>query len=60
MHIQTLFEGTNMYWQTKKSFFFQKLNFAKGPTKNIKDYVCGIIEILDKELLKTSKTVFLK
>jgi hypothetical protein len=40
--------------------FFQKFNLVKGPTKNIKDFVCGVNEILDKELLKKSKIVFKK
>jgi hypothetical protein len=42
----------------QNKFCFQKFNRAKGPTKNIKDFICGVNEILEKELLKTSKTVF--
>jgi hypothetical protein len=57
-HIQTLFEGTNMYCKPNFYFYFQKFNLAKGPTKNIKDFFYGVNKILDKELLKTSKTIF--
>jgi hypothetical protein len=42
----------------QNNFFFQKFNLAKGPTKNVKYFICGVNEILDKELLKTSKIVF--
>ncbi len=38
--------------------FFQNFNLAKGPIKNVKDFICGVNEILDKELLKTSKTIY--